>query len=451
MKLTRWLLPAVVLFTVSCATTPPPAPQPVAPKVQSPRPQETLRKDLEDAYAGILTRQHVVTGPEVDIDAVASIPIPEHPSIDGALRYFSTGLRQKIQTSLARGAQYRAMIDATLEEHGLPKALAYLPVIESAFLPTLTSHAGAHGLWQFMPDTAREYGLRVDWWVDERADPERSTRAAAQYLGDLHRQFNDWALALAAYNCGPGRVRRAMNRTGATSFWDLLEKAAVPKETRGYVPTFFATVRIAGDPEAHGFRLDRATDRDDTTVEVHGPVSLEYVATVAGVDEKRLRDLNPALHRGVVPPGRRGIRVPAAVAPLIAERAGTLKEEDNRIAVASFRIRKGDTVATLARKLGTDADTILAMNDLSKKESIRAGRSIYLPVPPRQLGGLLRHADDDDIYYTVRKGDTLYSIAKRHRLTVGEVRELNDLDGTALQPGQKLRVSPPRSLTAGSM
>ena len=451
MRLTRWLLPAGVLFTVSCATAPPPAPQTAAPRPETPRPQETVRKDLEDAYTGILARQHVVSAPEVDIDAAASIAIPQHPTIDGALRYFSTGLREKIQASLARGAQYRTMIDATLEEHRLPKALAYLPVIESAFLPTLTSRAGAHGLWQFMPETAREYGLRVDWWVDDRADPERSTRAAAEYLSDLHRQFGDWSLALAAYNCGPGRVRRAMNRTGATSFWDLLELAAVPKETRNYVPTFFATVRIAGEPEAHGFRLDRATDPDDATVEVEGPVSLEYVATVAGVDEKRLRSLNPALHRGLVPPGRRAIRVPSNVAPLVAERAATLKEEDNRIAVASFRVRKGDSITSLAKKLGTTADTILAMNDLSKKQSIRAGRSIYLPVPPRQLGSLLRHADDEDVYYTVRKGDTLYSIAKRHRLTVGEVRELNDLDGTALQPGQKLRVSPPRSLTAGSM
>lgn len=399
----------------------------------------------------MLARQNAVTGPEVDIDAAASIPIPEHPAIDGALQYFSTRLRDKIQASLLRAAQYRSMIDQTLEEHRLPKALAYLPIIESAFLPTLTSSAGAHGLWQFMPQTAREYGLRVDWWVDERADPEQSTRAAAAYLSDLHRQFGDWSLALAAYNCGPGRVRRAMKTTGATSFWELLEKTAVPKETRGYVPTFYATLRIAGDPESHGFRLDRARERDDETVEVHGPVSLEYVATVSGVDEKRLRDLNPALHRGLVPPGPRSIRVPAGVAPLVAEHSRTLKEDDPTIAVAAFTLRKGDTVEKLARKLGAEPETILAMNGISKSASLRPGRSIYLPVSPRQLGGLLRHADDDEIYYTVRKGDTLYSIAKQHRLTVSEMRELNSLDSTTLQPGQKLRVSPPRALTAGSM
>src|SRR5437763_13230967 len=123
----------------------------------------------------------------------------------------------------------------------------------------MTSRSGARGVWQFMGETAREYGLRVDWWVDERADPERSTRAAVAYLKDLHRQFGDWPLALAAYNAGPNRIRRALDETGATTFWELLEQAAVPRETRGYVPTFFAALTIASDPESFGFRLPVAS------------------------------------------------------------------------------------------------------------------------------------------------------------------------------------------------
>ena len=168
---------------------------------------------------------------------------------------FSSTLKSDIQTYLTRSARYKKMIERTLTEAGLPKGLAYLPVIESGYSMTMTSRAGARGMWQFMSDTAREYGLRVDWWVDERADPERSTRAAATYLRDLYRQFNDWPLALAAYNAGPGRIRRAMESTGATTFWELLDEAAVPKETRGYVPTFFATLTIASDPTTYGFRL----------------------------------------------------------------------------------------------------------------------------------------------------------------------------------------------------
>src|SRR6202008_1639899 len=174
-----------------------------------------------------------------------SLPIPAHRTINSAVRLFSVDMKDSIQTSLLRSARYRKLIDKALAEQKLPKGLAYLPVIESAYMPTLTSRAGAHVIWQFMGETAREYGLRVDWWVDERADPEHSTRAAAAYLRDLYRQFNDWPLALAAYNAGPGRIRRAMNATGGTTFWELLENEAVPKETRGYVPTVFATLTIA--------------------------------------------------------------------------------------------------------------------------------------------------------------------------------------------------------------
>ena len=180
--------------------------------------------------------------------------VPDHRSIRGALNYFSTDLHDSIQLSLLRSARYKKLIDATLDQYHLPHGLAYLPVIESAYVANLTSRAGAHGIWQFMPATAREYGLRVDWWVDERADPVKSTRAAAGYLRDLYNRFGDWSLALAAYNAGPGRVQRALTETGARSFWELQDLNAVPKETRGYVPTFFATLLIVSEPSTTGSR-----------------------------------------------------------------------------------------------------------------------------------------------------------------------------------------------------
>jgi membrane-bound lytic murein transglycosylase D len=455
MNVRRWLVPAAMLFSISCmSTTPRPVPVPtVPPHSERLMDGETFRRDLEEAYSEIVEREGgPVNAPQVDLEAAVSMPIPDHRTIQGALNYFSTSLRDKIQTSLLRSARYRAMIDKALAEHRLPKALAYLPVIESAYIPTLTSRVGAHGIWQFMPDTAREYGLRVDWWVDERADPERSTRAAAAYLKDLYRQFEDWPLALAAYNCGPGRVRRALDRTGATSFWELLELTAVPKETRGYVPTFYATLLIASDPAAHGFHLEEPTENDERQVTIAGPVSLEYLAEAIGLDEKVLRQLNPSLHRGLVPPGNTPVRVPRIAAPAVAEIAATLKQDDSKIDVAAFTVRKGDTIPKLAKKLGTKPETIRDMNGLRESEPLRAGRSIYLPVHAGRLGSLLRHAEDTKIFYTVRKGDTLYSIAKNHKLTVAEVRELNELPKDAvLKPGQKLRVSPPRGLTAGSM
>ena len=455
------LLAVLAVSFVACAgSTPSPVTTPVAapaaPKVSAQLDADEFRKQLEEAYTHILSRADNSKAPAgadvVDVEAAASIPIPEHRTINSAVRLFSVDMKESIQTSLIRSAKYRPIIDKALEEQKLPKGLAYLPVIESAYLPTLTSSAGAYGIWQFMPDTAREYGMRVDWWVDERADPERSARAAAKYLKDLHRMFGDWALALAAYNCGPGRVRRTLTEAGATTFWELLDRGLLPKETRGYVPTFYATLLIASDPANYGFKLGTPTDYDAKRVEVRGPVSLAYIAETLGLREDALRELNPALRRGVVPPGRAAVRVPGKHAETLAARAETLREEDAYVKYCAFRMREGDTLEKLARKLGAKPETLLAMNNLTETSSVRPGQSIYLPVRARELGTLLAHSEDETVFYAVRKGDTLYSIAKKNDLSVPELRELNDLGSdAALRVGQKLRVSAPRTLSAGGM
>ena len=451
-----FLLSVVALYSVACATSMPApvaAPLPAAPRITAQIDADQFRSELEAAYTHILSRTDVtkppVDAPVVDIEAAASIPIPEHRTINSAVRLFSVDMKDSIQTSLIRSARYKNLIDKALTEHKLPKGLAYLPVIESAYLPTLTSRAGAYGIWQFMPDTAREYGLRVDWWMDERADPERSTRAAAAYLKDLHRMFDDWALALAAYNCGPGRVRRTLNEAGATTFWELLDNELLPKETRGYVPTFFATLLIASDPETYGFELGKARDLDVKHVDVRGPVSLTYIAEAIGVDEDLLKELNPALRRGVVPPGRAAVRVPEKHAETLLARADTLRDEDAYVRYCRFTLRDGDTVKKLALKIGTKPETILAMNNLDENDRVRAGKAIYLPVRARELTALLSQSDS---FYAVKKGDTLFSIAKKNDLSVAELRDLNDLSKNAkLRIGQKLRVSAPRALTAGGM
>ncbi len=361
------------------------------------------RKALEDSYSQIVAREsRPVPGPQVDVEAAASIPVPQHRTINGALSYFTTDLKADIQTSLIRSAKYKPLIDKVLDDYKLPRGLAYLPVIESAYMPTLTSRAGAHGIWQIMPDTARELGLRIDWWVDERADPERSTRAAANYLRTLYRQFNDWPLALAAYNCGPGRIRPALNENNASTFWELLDAAAVPKETRGYVPTFFATLIIASDPATYGFRLGDSDWTDDARgVEVEGPLALKTIAEAADVEEALLRE--------------------------------------------------GDSLKRLARAIGTTAETLLSMNNLRSARDVGEGDAIFLPLRARELSSLLAHAHDN-VFYAVRKGDTLYSIARKHKLSIAELRELNQFDrGHKLHPGEKVRVSPARVVTAGGM
>lgn len=448
-----FLLSAVALYTVACATAPAPVTVPAAPSVSAQLDAENFRKELEAAHTHILARTDLKTppadAPVVDLEAAASIPMPEHRTINSAVRLFSVDMKDSIQTSLIRSGKYKALIDKALAAEKLPKGLAYLPVIESAYLPTLTSRAGAYGIWQFMPDTAREYGMRVDWWIDERADPERSTVAAARYLKDLHRMFDDWALALAAYNCGPGRVRRTLKEAGATTFWELLDQGLLPKETRGYVPTFYATLRIATDPETYGFELGRPSELDGRRVEVRGPVSLAYIAEVIGADEELLKEMNPALRRGVVPPGRAAIRVPSSHAETLAARADTLRQEDAYVKYCAFKLRDGDTVQRLARKIGTKPETILAMNNLEAGQRLGAGQSIYLPVRAAELSALLSRGDD---YYAVEKGDTLYSIARKNGLSVDELRDLNDLSKDAkLRVGQQLRVDAPGALAAGGM
>jgi membrane-bound lytic murein transglycosylase D len=459
------LLTLLAMYLVACASSSPApvtaAPAPPAPVAINRSTQldgEEFQRELQSAYAQILSRSDGTKVPEeapvVDVEAAASIPIPEHRTINSAVRLFSVDMKESIQTSLNRSARYKKLIDKALAEQDLPKGLAYLPVIESAYMPVLTSRAGAHGIWQFMPETAREYGLRVDWWVDERADPERSTRAAAVYLRDLHRMFDDWPLTLAAYNCGPGRVKRTLQESGATTFWELLDQGLLPKETRGYVPTFFATLLIASDPDTYGFTLaDSEEDRRaPARVEVRGPVSLEYIAEAIGADLDELKDLNPSLRRGVVPPGRASVRVPGRAADALRAQADSLRQDDAYVKYCSFKLRRGDSIKRLARIVGATPETLLAMNNLDSANEVGTGDSIYLPVRARELSSLLAHAADRETFYAVRKGDTLFSIARKNGLSVAELRDLNELPKkTTLRIGQKLRVSAPRAMTAGGM
>lgn len=448
MTMTRGALLMTLLCAAACATAPAPqvAPPPPPPAPTTPPSTSELQRALKDTYAEIVAHEStpVEVVPKVDIEAAVSMDIPDHRTIRGALALFTNEMRPSIQDSLVRSAKYTPLIERALDAEKLPRGLAYLPVIESAYSPTLTSRAGARGIWQFMSETADDYGLRVDWWVDERADPERSTHAAVAYLKWLYGQFNDWPLTLAAYNAGPTRIRRALNEQGATTFWELLEAAAIPKETRGYVPTFFATLMIASDPASYGFQLPVAGSQASTSIEVAGPVSLRFIADVAGIDENALRELNPALRHGVAPPGKWSLRVPAKAADAIAARSTTLRNDDANIAICTYTLKDGDKLKRIARAVGTDVDTLVAMNG-----RIRERSTIYLPVRARELATLLAQ---NDTYYAVRKGDTLYSIAKKHHLSVGELCEINEISkGHKLHAGERLRVTVPHALTAGGM
>lgn len=462
MRKNRLYTAGLSMLLAACATAPAQSRRPAPASVPRSAPaafvdvdDAEFRKSLEEAYEQIVARtEGSAPVTIVDADALLSMPVPDHKSVRGAIQYFSTSLRDSIQASLNRSQEYRAEIEEALAVARLPKGLSYLPVIESAYLPALTSRAGARGVWQFMPDTAREYGMRVDWWVDDRVNPSKSARAAAAYLGDLYREFNDWPLALAAYNAGPGRIRRALRETGASTFWDLLERKAIPKETRGYVPTFYATLMIVSDPPAYGFRLPaQRTDRPDLEeVEVTGPVSAEFLAEVAGVESDLMRSLNPEFRNGILPPGRIVVRLPRANAVSLRSRANTIHLEDPIVDVTSFTLRRGDTLTKLASTIGVSAKEIMLMNSV-ERDRFRPGDSLYLPLSKLDLSQRLSGANAPaDQFHKVEPGDTLYSIARRHGLSVQEILHLNDLHQQhVLRPGERLRVRAGTALTSGGM
>ena len=234
------------------------------------------------------------------------------PRVIRFVAHYQTRMRAALQDGIERSGQYRARIIAILEREGLPTDLVYLPLIESGFRAHAVSRAGAVGLWQFVPDTGRRYGLRIDAYVDERRDPIRSTRAAARYLRDLHAQFRSWHLSLAAYNVGPARVARLVARRGAPPDARLAAADSLPLETRNYVSQFFAVVQIARAPERHGFTRSSQNPTRYDVVRVRSSVSFRRLASMAGVPVAQIAELNPALVQRMTPPDQHGypVRVP---------------------------------------------------------------------------------------------------------------------------------------------
>jgi len=306
---------------------------------------------------------------------------------------------------LRRSGEYEGMIRRKLRERGLPEDLLYLSMIESGFNPTARSPAAAVGLWQFIPDTGRRYGLRIDGYVDERRDPEKSTDAALRHLEDLYRQFGSWYLAAAAYNSGAGRVSRVMREvTGADlgaeeDFWRIRDR--LPRETRDYVPLIVAAAIVGKEPERYGLEdVDRRMPLPFELVSVPGGVALDVAARAAGVGVADIRSLNPELLRSTTPPGREyPLRIPAG--------------RGDRF-VAEF-----DRAAAEARALA------MARAEAQRAEAARAAA---------RRGSAART-------HTVRRGESLSVIARHHGTSVGALQRANGMGGrTVLQPGQRLRV-----------
>ncbi len=378
----------------------------------------------------------------------------QHGKVDRWVDYFTGRGRRYFQVWLDRKAQLDSLITTRLAAHGLPADLVYLAMIESGLSTRARSSAGAVGPWQFMPATGRAYGLTIDWWRDDRRDLEKATDAAANYLNDLYEEFGDWALVLAAYNAGEGRVRRQLRANGHDNYWDY----RLPRQTVEYVPKFIAAARIGADPAAYGFTTkDPAPVRWDV-ITVDEATDLSLVAACAGVDAATVIDLNPALLRRATPPGIGdfAVRVPAGTARS-TEVALRKVPADRRLTWRKHQVQRGETLSHIATAWGTSVRAIQEANNLGRSSLIHPGDQLLVPMP-RELSEQARARAEragryippqgyERVTYRVRKGDTLGAIARRLGVSVTHLKRVNGISNPRrLQVGQRLAAyRPPTS------
>jgi membrane-bound lytic murein transglycosylase D len=388
------------------------------------------------------------------------IPITVNDSVLAIIANFSTreSVRERFMDGLVRAGRYMPMIRKIFREAGLPTDLAYVAMIESSFKTSARSRAKAQGVWQFIAPTGRRYGLRNTRAVDERSDPVKATEAAAGYLRDLYEIFNDWYLAMAAYDCGEGRVARAIARTGVDNYWELSRIGALPKETRLYVPSVIAAALIDKNQEHYGFRVEPEAPLEFETATIGKPVDLRRLAESCGMSYDDLAELNPELRTPVTPHENAGysLRVPIGLAATVEAKADRLPEAVVP-ALRRHRVQKGETLARVARRFGVSAASLAEANDLQPRARISPRRVLVIPdaepsvrsarkarrAPREPRIVAISSAGFEKSAYRVRKGDTLFSIATRHHVSVEKLRTWNRLDSrSAIRPGERLSVGP---------
>jgi membrane-bound lytic murein transglycosylase D len=379
----------------------------------------------------------------------SDLPLMMTDQVAGYITYFSGRGRGGFERAFSRSGRYHDMIVATLKDEGVPQDLIYLAQAESGFHPLAVSRVGARGIWQFMASRARGYGLSHNMWVDDRQDPEKSTRAAAHHLKDLYNQFGDWYLAMAAYNSGPGTVQAAVKRTGYADFWELYRRNVLPKETRNYVPIILAVTIMAKNPSQYGLDevvMEHPSDYD--TVTINYSVDLRLVAECVGSTSGELQDLNPSLLRLTTPRvGKFELRLPA----------GT--EDEYQTAIASIppdmrlwwryaTVHPGDTLASLARNYHTTAKSIATANHLEDTE-LETNAKLVIPVAPGK-----HPLNDNATYarritrYKVHAGDTVESVADNFGVSPQMLRRWNGLHGDSLRGRRVLALHLPISPSA---
>jgi membrane-bound lytic murein transglycosylase D len=379
----------------------------------------------------------------------SDLPLMMTDQVAGYIAYFNGRGRGVFERAYARSGRYHDMIVSTLKQEGVPQDLIYLAQAESGFHPLAVSRVGARGIWQFMASRARGYGLSHNMYVDDRQDPEKSTRAAAHHLKDLYNQFGDWYLAMAAYNSGPGTVQAAVKRTGYADFWELYRRNVLPKETRNYVPIILAVTIMTKNPSQYG--LDDVSTEEPAkydAVTINYPVDLRLVAECVGSTVSDLQDLNPSLLRLSTPrEGKFELRLPAGTRDQYETAIASIPT-DMRLWWRYHSVQSGDTLASLARTYHTTAKSISEANHL-EGSALETDAKLVIPIAPGT------HAQSDTATYArritryhVRKGDTVETVAENFGVSPQMLRRWNGLRGSSLAGRRVLALHLPISPSA---
>jgi len=396
--------------------------------------------------------ENIVFAADADLPTTTyDIPIELNARVRSIIEMYQLRRHDWFQEALDRSGYYREMIEKIFAEEEMPQDLLYLAMVESAFKSRAISRAGAGGIWQFIRGTGRRYDLRQDFWVDDRFNAEKATRAAARHLKDLYEQFGDWYLVMAAYNSGSRRVERAIRRTGSRDFWVHAKRRVLPRETRSYVPLILAAIVIAKNPEEYGFEPPTTTPLAYDVVRVEYPVDLATAAKSAGVSVDDMKFLNPELRRWVTPLDSKNyaLRVPKGTTEVFRTALATIPEAE-RVRFGTHVVRRGDTLSQIASRYGTTIGALTAANDISQRSLIHPGQVLTVPVPPGIGGQRIRAmqrreavAENGQEVYVVQRGDTLGAISTSFNMSLRLLRELNGIRprSTRIHPGQRLVVT----------
>lgn len=353
------------------------------------------------------------------------IALPDNEAVQKTLDFFTIGKgRKSMATWLARSGRFFPMYERILAEEGAPDELKYLSMIESGLNPTVTSKAKAVGLWQFISSTGRAYGMHSDWYVDERRDPEKATRAAARYLMDLYEEMGDWHLALGSYNCGPGRMRRALRKSDSVDYWEA--RNYLPQETRLYVPLYVAAAKIARDPAAYGFTdivLEKPDEYEST--EVRGSYSLTTLSAAAGCSVDELRRLNPELLQDRIPPDELGyqLRVPTGTSTRMMIALDTMTSAiEPEVSMIKHTVKSGESLTRIAANYGVSVDEIMKANGMTSANRLLKGKKLTIPV---------RNGSASDDGNDVAANKESSSTSKSSKGSTEELASINDVPASA--------------------